>query len=693
MGTRMSSSGVLSADRKNSSRFDALYKKALSCKNDKEYVKAIELYAELISQSTDPQCIRCAQLYEDTGDIYYTLKDFQRAFEFFQKALHIYAEKQAYDLQLNQYQKIGGMQQGIWQFKKAIDIFREGLSLSVRLNKPDKIVEFELLLGNVLNWDDNLPEAEKYLLSAIEKEKQLNLPMVRLRSHVSYAILLRKMKKYKDAERYFKQGMALSATLQDAYLMDITKSYGIMQYEMGNYDKAEQLLLDAEQKSHVEGNDATRAVILEYLALLYEKKQEFDKAYRYIRMFYERKLELLERGYSEDNNILQAKLGLEDARRERFIAEETAKAKGLFIATISHEIRTPMNIILGSTALMLKEEPKAEHIKYLEAMQRSGENLLGIINDILDISKMEAGKLEVEYEPVYLDHLLRNLEAIFGQSYTEKGLYLRFVWEENDFQQPFLSDSLRLTQMLTNLLGNAYKFTDTGGVEVRAWRKGKRLLFAVADTGVGIPKDKLKTVFEQYEQLQSSSKKKYKGTGLGLAIVKKIAALMNGTVRAKSSKKTGTEFTIDLPWHPADAAVQRAEVALPGANEFLKDKTILVVDDIDDNRLLVCKTLQYFYPAVKLLEARDGEEAVAAAQQHHPDLIVMDLDMPRMNGVEALAAIRKNKKMRTLTVIASTASLIANAEQELKSMGFDGYLPKPFEIEDFRLLLKEKLGA
>jgi tetratricopeptide (TPR) repeat protein len=407
---------------------DALYKQANQYKIDKDYVNAIAIYNQLISKQKDiSECVECAKMYEDVGDIYYELKDFQHAFEFMQKALQIYADNHLYDLQLDQYKKIGGLQQGIWQFKKAIDIFQQGLSLSTRLGKMEKIIEFELLMGNVMNWAEQLEDAEKYLVSAIEKEKKIHLPLIKLRAHVSYAILLRKMRKFDQAEKFFKLGMKFSAENNNAYLMDITKSYGIMQFEMGNYEAAEPLLLDSEIKAATEGNDTTKAVIFEYLSLLYEKKNEFEKAFYYIKKFYERKLELLEKGFSDDNNILQAKIGLEDAKRERLIAEETASAKSLFIATISHEIRTPMNIILGTSSLMLNDEPKKEHVRYLQTLKKSGENLLGIINDILDVSKMEAGKLEIEYEPVLLQEIFENILTLMEQTANEKQLQLHYL--------------------------------------------------------------------------------------------------------------------------------------------------------------------------------------------------------------------------------------------------------------------------
>ena len=671
---------------------DALYKQANQYKKDKDYVNAIAIYNQLISKQKDiSECVECAKMYEDVGDIYYELKDFQHAFEFMQKALQIYADNHLYDLQLDQYKKIGGLQQGIWQFKKAIDIFQQGLSLSTRLGKMEKIIEFELLMGNVMNWAEQLEDAEKYLVSAIEKEKKIHLPLIKLRAHVSYAILLRKMRKFDQAEKFFKLGMKFSAENNNAYLMDITKSYGIMQFEMGNYEAAEPLLLDSEIKAATEGNDTTKAVIFEYLSLLYEKKNEFEKAFYYIKKFYERKLELLEKGFSDDNNILQAKIGLEDAKRERLIAEETASAKSLFIATISHEIRTPMNIILGTSSLMLNDEPKKEHVRYLQTLKKSGENLLGIINDILDVSKMEAGKLEIEYEPVLLQEIFENILTLMEQTANEKQLQLHYFIDDK-INFALLSDPLRLTQIITNLVSNSIKFTAKGSICFEAKLKNKNTLqLIVSDTGIGIPKDKLKTIFAQYEQVRTKVQKKYKGTGLGLAISKKLVELMNGTIIIKSKINQGTSFVISLPFEKA--AMQKSTTTELHQKDtvFLKGKTILITDDIEDNRFVIAETLRFFNKDIIVLEAEDGQQALDLLKNNLVDFVVMDLDMPVMNGFEALSEIRKNKKLKHLKVIASTASLITNGEDEFLEFGFNGYLPKPFDIDNFFLLLEKML--
>lgn len=677
--------------------FDNLYKKAVSYKEKKQLIKAIEVYSKIIEKVKDREnCVDCAKLYEDVGDIYYDIKDYTHAFEFMQKASTIYSYNKMYDLQLSQYKKLGGLQQSIWQFKKSIDIFQQGLMLANRLKLSDKIIEFELLIGNALNWDEQLEASEKYLKSAIRKEKKTNNAnnsMIKLRAHVSYAILMRKMKKYDLSDKYFKLGMQFSKENNNAYMMDISKSYGVLQYEKGNYEAAEKLLLQAEEMATSEGADTSRAVIFEYLSELYDKQRNYEKAFYYLRKFYDRKLDLLEKGYSDENNKLQIKLGLEDARRERAVAEETANAKSLFIAGISHEIRTPMNIILGTTSFMLNDHPKPEHLRYLQTLKKSGENLLGIINDILDVSKMEAGKLDVEMEPVWLPEIIENVATMMQLAATEKGLQLTYdIDSKIDFK--FLSDGLRLNQIITNLVSNAIKFTSVGSVHIQAmYKKKNELQIVVSDTGLGIPKDKLNSIFEQYEQVRTKTQKKYKGTGLGLSISKRLVELMQGTISVKSKVNIGTTFTVTLPIEQ----VQAQETVQPNAvrynADFLNGKQILIVDDIDNNRFVIKETLKFFHSDVEILEVENGKQALDILTTTYPDLVIMDLDMPEMNGFEALSEIRKNKKTKNLKVVASTASVVANNEADFMSFGFNAYLPKPFNIEDFHALLQKQLAS
>jgi signal transduction histidine kinase/CheY-like chemotaxis protein len=670
-------------------KFDMLFEKVLSLTTQKEYAKALEIATQLIQQKHHhKEDLQSAKLYESIGDIYAQLKEVNPTLEYFYKALKYYADHNEYDLLLNQYAKIGSLQLGNYQFKKAIELFQQGLSLATRLGKNDKLIEFEFMLGNAYNWQDNLEESQKYLLSATNKAADTDNPLLKIRINASYAILLRKMEKYEEAEIYFLKSLKLSEENNSIHYHETRRSYGIMQYFIGNYEKAEELLLEAEKNTTTE---SSLSVVYEYLAPLYEKLKQFEKAIYYYKKHYDTKFKLLERGYAEDNNITQAKIGLEEARRERLIAEETATAKSLFIATISHEIRTPMNIILGTTSLMQNDDPKPGHIKYLNTLKRSGENLLGIINDILDVSKIEAGKLEIEFEPVLLNEIFESIILSLEQSAKDKKLELHYFIDPK-INFAILSDPLRLTQIITNLISNSIKFTATGKINLEAKWKGKNMLqIIVSDTGIGIPKDKLYTIFDQYEQVRTKVQKKYKGTGLGLAISKKLVDLLHGNISIKSKINKGTSFIINLPFEKTEIQQHVTSLSEKKDADFLNGKTILIADDFDDNRFVVRETLMFFNKNVQILEASDGLQAIEVLKNHKADLVIMDLDMPVMNGFEALSEIRKNKKTKQLKVAASTASLITNGDEEFLEFGFDAYLPKPFDIDQFFIMLEKIL--
>ena len=222
-------------------------------------------------------------------------------------------------------------------------------------------------------------------------------------------------------------------------------------------------------------------------------------------------------------------------------------------------------------------------------------------------------------------------------------------------------------------------------------KNNKTLQIIVSDTGIGIPKDKIKTIFDQYEQVRTKVQKKYKGTGLGLAISKKLVELMNGTIVIKSKINVGTNFIITLPFEKVTIQKNTDTALCQKETSFLSDKTILIVDDFEDNRFVIKETLKFFNKETLALEAANGVQALEVLKNNKIDFVIMDLDMPEMNGFEALSEIRKNKKLKHLKVIASTASLITNGDEEFLEFGFDGYLPKPFDIDNFFLLLERML--
>lgn len=664
------------------------FERAIRLKEEQQYVEAVQLLQQILHHGPLGQtCPERSMVQSELAGIYTRLKDYKHAFELYYDILHGCLDNAQYDEAFRTYAQIGSIQQGIWQFKKAIDTYQQAYHLALRLGRADKAIEFELNIGNTLNWDDQLDTAEQHLLSVLRKEHLIADPHIRLRANGSYAILLRKQKRYEEAERYFRIALKLAEPLSDLLQMDMKKSYGIMQYELGNLDLAEQLLLDSIGTAERDVREATKAVIYECLALVYRDKHDFEKALEYTDKFYRTKIANLEIGYSEENNLLQAKMGLEEARREKRFAEEAAQMKGMFIASISHEIRTPMNIILGTAALMLNDQPKPEHVKYLQVLKRSSENLLGIINDILDISKIEAGKFDIDPEPVDLAELLESIHSVFRQSATDKGIDLSWTIDPK-LDYAVLTDPLRLSQIVSNLVGNAIKFTAKGSVRIDVRVKPRKILeIGVTDTGIGIPKDKLPLIFEHYEQVKQQVQRSYKGTGLGLSISRKLVEMMGGRIDVKSRIHQGTTFTVRLPLHKGEWPTKPKDLLGGKDTSFLAGRRILVVDDTEENRFITTETLKFFHPDIQYAEAVDGKDALRVLHEQDFDLVVMDLDMPEMNGFESLAAIRKNKKTRDLKVIASTASLVANGDEEFLELGFNGFLPKPYAPEKFLELL------
>ncbi len=364
-------------------------------------------------------------------------------------------------------------------------------------------------------------------------------------------------------------------------------------------------------------------------------------------------------------------------------AEQAVREKSAFLANMSDEIRSPMNAILGFSELLEPEGLTPKQSQYVRAIRDSGASLLTLINDILDLSKLEAGKLELHPDPTDMRDSCDFLRTVFGQQAVTKSLQLQFELAPN-LPRALLLDRLRLRQVLANLLGNAIKFTERGGVKLRgSWKSGENassgtLMIDVVDTGIGIPSDKLEEVFKPFVQVDSRQTAITEGSGIGLTIVKRIMDLMGGVLTVESVVGQGTVFHLQLANVPVSERLPVGDHAEPGGavdfNDFAP-ATLLVADDHQANRELIAGIFEKTHHRVQF--ASNGQQALERLEKTKPDAVLLDLWMPVMDGRTTLAEIRKRPGLASLPVIAISASTEASANPEGRSQ-FSGFIRKPF---------------
>jgi CheY-like chemotaxis protein/nitrogen-specific signal transduction histidine kinase len=383
-------------------------------------------------------------------------------------------------------------------------------------------------------------------------------------------------------------------------------------------------------------------------------------------------------------------LALAHEKRERELAEaklraeQSSEQKTTFLANMSHEIRTPMNSILGFSELLAGDIRDPRQRQYLDSLRASAKSLLQLINDVLDMSKIEAGVMQLRPEPTDPREICEFVETVFLEQATRKGLELRCSVAE-DLPRGLLLDRTRIRQILVNLVGNAVKFTEAGHVRVavdwdRSQGRGSRieLVIQVSDTGCGVPREQLAAIFEPFVQSDPRRGQEREGTGLGLAIVKRLTEVMGGTILVSSEVDRGTRFELRIPDVVVSAKLPISEQSSPEAtldfNE-MRPSRVLVADDNKANRDLLAGIFDGSHH--QIFFAEDGEQAVTIAQEEKPDLILMDVRMPKLDGYGALEALRSTPGLERTPVIAVTASGLASDEKVIRR-AFSGYLRKPF---------------
>lgn len=588
------------------------------------------------------------------SNLYYDLGDYDTALEYAQKCLPIF-EKNAYSSRLFAiYNTLGDIYFKMNNFDRALSYFRKTLETTADGSLNRAIANSGM--GKVYFKLGDYDKAGYYLDLALAQAKALNIPEAEI-----------------IAEFY----------------------KGKLFYKQGNYAEA---LKNVEYANEMASDTLRRHDLIsihEFLADLYERMDNVPQAYYHLKAYEKLKEEVFQQATLNKLRNLQLKNQMVVARKEKEVAQKTAQLKHQFMANMSHEIRTPMNAIVGITRLLIEKDPRPDQLKYLEAIRKSSDNLLVIINDILDLSKIEAGKIRIEQIEFSFRELMHSMYEIMAIKAEEKNLKFHLTIKP-DIPDRMIGDPSRLNQILINLVGNAIKFTEKGHVKIITTLMGVqernkiRLSFDIVDTGIGISEEYVETIFESFTQAGTDTARKYGGTGLGLTISKQLTELMSGKISVTSRLGEGTTFRVEVPLEIAE--MQHIQEAKPEVTEEIRTRLeksrILLVEDNEFNLLVAEDTLKSALPAVQVDVAENGEQAIRKLREKDYDIILMDIQMPIMNGVEATHYIRNTlpEQKRHTKIIAMTANVLQEDVQRYLQAGMNAYISKPFQTEE--LLLK-----
>lgn len=377
----------------------------------------------------------------------------------------------------------------------------------------------------------------------------------------------------------------------------------------------------------------------------------------------------------------QANARLKEYEEKATKAENASRMKSLFLANMSHEIRTPLNAIEGFSRIMAETDSPEERMNYLEIIESNNGRLLSLINEILDLSRVEAGEISIKKAPIDLKKLCSDIKQIFKFRCPST---VELTWTEPDMPITMNTDENRLTQIFSNLISNALKHTTRGSIRYgyRIIDEGQNIEFYVSDTGSGIAPEFIDHIFETYT---SQDAEQQKGFGLGLALCRIIVEKMGGSIRVESELGKGSTFTFSMPFHGTIGGMATSSRTTTGVRTLRVStrsdeqnmKTILVAEDEESNYELVRIVLQKRY---RLLRAHNGIEAVTINEDEHPDLILMDIRMPEMNGLDATRIIKEVN--HNTPVIALSAYAFEENINEAKAAGCDEFMAKPFKVED-----------
>lgn len=542
--------------------------------------------------------------------------------------------------------------------------------------------------GEMLAKTGELEKAEIVFRNSFEKAKEVNSKLLVYNGfkHLSYCAEARgdfemALKLYKSYENLKNE------VLNETLIRKTRQIHSLYQLERKGREndriKAEQALARKEAESKIKVYQYFvffTAVILIFLILVYIlNRNRLNESISQRAVISEQNAKLQEL----NTDLWKQRKAAEEAKNE---AENAIKSKIDFLSIITHEIRTPLNAVIGTVQLLQEENPPAYQKRSLEILNFSAEHLLNLINDILDYNKIESQKVELERKPFHLANLVKNVKNSLQMRAEEKGIELRLRIDKN-LPEAFLGDRLRLSQIFTNLISNAIKFTQKGFVEVEikyfANNPNQNLEISIRDTGIGIPQEKIKGIFDFFAQADSSITRKFGGSGLGLAITKGLLNLMGTNIQIESEEGKGSRFFFSLHL-PVSFSEQFDDHDKPSAVKIadLPPAKILFVEDVDFNRVIAERFFKKW--GLHFDSAETGQQAISLARESDFDLILMDLQLPDMSGFASALAIREFPRHRNTPILAMTASTLSEVREEIEKSGINGFIPKPFVAAELK---------
>ncbi|KAF2330160.1 tetratricopeptide repeat-containing hybrid sensor histidine kinase/response regulator [Flavobacterium daemonense] len=642
------------------------------------------------------------------GKIYYNQQKYDAALKNFHKSVSLFDKVKPTCTKILALHYIGATNTAQGNFEIGNIYYKKADSLLKQLKLVDHAEILDYQKATALKIGKNLPLAAKTFQKIIKKPNNPKIIKTKADSYYQLGLIETTLKRNDSALVYFDNALDYSAKNNDLFQkskiilaisqyykknrnFDLAYSYLDEHYQIENYIlKLKNAKLDFNEFEKFKKTQSINNTLKR------ESDQKIQlKTYRYSKLVSILAialisiLSLLSLALYKNNIIRnQNNLLLREKNKELILAknkaEKASKARSEFLSTVSHELRTPLNAINGITHLLLEDNPKKNQLKYLESLKFSGNYLTTFINEILEINKIDSTKVEVEYISFNLKELLFNIQSSLKELATANKNYFNLEIDEA-IPDNLIGDPTKLSQIILNLINNALKFTQNGHVNVIAKlyaieEESATVYFEIVDTGIGIPEDKLQSVFESFSQGSIEVNRKYGGTGLGLTIVKKLIELLGGEIKLKSEVGKGSTFTFKLNFNinkePLEVVEETAKLY---SDKQLEHKSILLIEDNKINQMITRKMLEN--KAIQCQIIDNGEEAVELLKINRFDMVLMDVHLPGINGTTATKMIREFDK--TTPIIALTAISLDENRDMLLSFGMNDVITKPFVPDEF----------